>query len=232
MNYLFSPVTVLSYNSSYCQVCDLWFDSSAEVDVHIENVHNPFKCAKCERGFKLRKRRDNHSKDCTGPKHKCAFPECEAAFKYEVELKAHVEYEHDALPCPYCDESAALTSRQLESHINKEHRCGTCKFEGARAAQAKHVCLRGVRETLPLTETGTCSVWKPIARAREELGRPADLNLIRGYVSCGKCGWTLWNPAEGRVKWIEFDQPFAKYEDAERAVPLYNIYRGMIAVSK
>jgi len=64
-----------------------------------------------------------------------------------------------------------------------------------------------------------------------EIPRESRRRLCRGFVTCGRCGYTEWNPRDDQVAWrkFELDEPFFTICDDRipGLVPAFDLYRGI-----
>lgn len=219
---------LLGHNYFMCFKCEQTFETAGEYETHMDS-YKEYECDKCKRRFARENMKDRHQAQCTGSAYKC--PTCETGFRFEYALKDHVREKHDELDCPFCgDSEGALAPRELESHIRRNHQCHACGTRCSKADMAFHVCLRGERVSVPLDDKHEVTMFRRMEEHKEKMDYEIKNNIVRGYVCCGRCGWAKWNPKDNDILRNMRRFPgsgFATMEQAQKALPIRRIYRGL-----
>ena len=121
-----------------CDHCDnKQFMSKQDLEDHIDEFHDEFRCPKCGKCFKNKFKLEIHVRNKhTKLKYKCDYDLCEKSFSSYGDLKEHRDDVHklDAkkFGCKFCQKSFNV-KRYLDDHIritHEEHKfeCEECKY--------------------------------------------------------------------------------------------------------
>ena len=126
---------------------------------------------------------------------------------------------HDGLNCVMCTKVFDLREK-LNKHIESDHSCKHCDFQGNDMELSSHLCDPGDREHYPTGQDNLpFTIWKPMTRQQR-------LKYIRGYVSCGRCGESNLNPNPKNIRWVPLENTTNNPQEITAQLLLYKIYPG------
>ena len=106
-----------------CDHCPEMFETDAELQKHLENVHQ-IKCQKCTKVFYKKEDAEKHERtDHHHPCYKCSF-----VLDSKRELQEHIRILH-TFNCNYCSHTCDEVGKLSEHEDSKHGSCAQCEDE-------------------------------------------------------------------------------------------------------